>query len=273
MISATTILPFEPFLSLWRHRELFRRVLVRDIQSSFRGSVLGLAWIVVIPLTLVAIYSFVFGSILNSSWAIQPRSPYEVPLIYFSGLMVFGFFMETITRSTTHIRDQKTYVTKIIFPVDILCWVLVGTALFKFFVNLVLLLTFITLLTGAFPVKALLLPLLMVPFVLLTVGLAWILAGVGAFIRDLSHALQALGPVIMFISPVFYAAAQVPEAARPFYFINPLTFMLESVRGLLFFDQAFSLQGYLAYSAAALVVFSFGYAFFQRLRPGFADVV
>lgn len=273
MISTTATLPFEPFRSLWRHRGLFRRVLVRDIQSSFRGSILGLAWIVVIPLALVAVYSFVFGRILNSTWAIQPRTPYEVPLIYFTGLMVFGFFMEIITRATTHIRDQKTYVTKIIFPVDILCWVLVGTALFKFLVNLVLLLTFITLLTGTFPVKAMLLPLLMVPFVLLTVGLAWILAAIGAFIRDLSHALQALGPIIMFISPVFYAAAQIPEAARPFYFINPLTFMLEGTRGILFFDQAFSIQGFLAYSAAAIVMFTFGYAFFQRLRPGFADVV
>jgi len=269
----STILPLQPFVSLWHNRQLFRRVLVRDIQSAFRGSVLGIAWIVVIPLALVAVYSFVFGRVLNSTWAIQPRTPYEVPLIFFTGLTVFGFFMEVVIRATTHIREQKTYVTKIIFPVDILCWVLVGTALFKFMVNLVLLLTFITLLTGGFPVKVLLLPVLMLPFILLTVGLAWILAGIGAFIRDLSHALQALGPIIMFISPVFYAVAQIPEAARPFYFINPLTFVLESARGLLFFDQVFSWQGYAIYSAIAVAIFVAGYAFFQRLRPGFADVV
>lgn len=263
----------EPFLSIWRNREIFRRVVTRDVLSSFRGSVLGLSWLVVVPLTLVAIYTFVFGAVLKSSWAVTTHTPYEVPLIFFTGLIVFGFFMEIISRAPNFIRDNKTYVTKIIFPVDILCWVLVGTALFKFCVNLVLLLVAVLIVTGGLPLRALLIPVLMLPFVLLTAGIGWILAAIGAFIRDLSHALQAVGPIIMFMSPIFYAASQVPEAFRPIFYANPLTFLLEGMRGLLFFDQTFSLQAYLVYCLVALAVFLFGYAFFQRLRPGFADVI
>ena len=263
----------DPFRSIWRHREIFRRVLARDIQSSFRGSVLGLSWVLLVPLVLVAIYTFVFGVVLKSTWAVTPRSRYEVPLIFFTGLIVFGFFMEVITRAPNFIRENKTYVTKIIFPVDILCWVLVGTALFKLCVNLALLLVFILIVTGGLPVRALLVPVLMLPFIFFTTGLGWMLAAIGAFIRDLSHALQALGPIIMFISPIFYSVLQVPEAYRGPFFLNPLTFMLESMRGILFFEQSFSASGYLIYLAASLVVFMGGHAFFQRLRPGFADVV
>lgn len=262
-----------PFRSLWHHRELYRRVLLRDIQAAFRGSVLGLAWIVLIPLFLVTIYTFVFGAVLHSTWAGATRSPFEVPLIFFTGLAVFSFFMEVISRATNHIRENRTYVTKIIFPVDILCWVLVGTALFKLCVNLFLLLVFLVFVTGQLPMGVILLPVLIVPFVLLTLGLAWILAAVGAFVRDLSHVLQALAPIIMFISPVFYSVQQVPEAFQAAYFLNPLTFMLESARNLLFFDAVFSARGFVIYLAASLVVFVAGYSFFQKLRPGFSDVI
>jgi len=266
-------LPFEPLVSLWRHRELYRRILTRDIQSAFRGSVLGLAWVVVIPLVLVAIYTFVFGVVLGSSWPTPTGSRYEAPLIYFAGIMVFSFFMEIISRAPNHIRENRTYVTKVIFPVDILCWVLAGTALFKFCVNLALLLVFIVMVSGAFPLKALLLPLLLAPFALMTVGIAFILASVGAFIRDLTHALQALAPIILFVSPVFYPIEQVPEPFRFLYWLNPLGFVLEGARGLLFFDRGIPPWPYLAYWLAAIAVFSLGYAFFRRLRPGFADVV
>jgi lipopolysaccharide transport system permease protein len=264
---------FEPFRSLWRHRELYRRVLLRDVQSSFRGSTLGLAWIVIIPLVLVAIYTFVFGAVLNSTWVTATRSTFEVPLIFFTGLTVFGFFMEVIGRAPNYIRDNRIYVTKIIFPLDILCWVLVGTALFKFCVNILLLLLFLAFLTGGIPTGMLLLPFLLVPFVLMTLGIAWVLAAVGAFVRDLSHILQALGPIIMFLSPVFYSVIQVPEIFRDLYYLNPLTFILENLRNLLFFGQIFSMQAYIIYFCVAAVVFTLGFVCFQKLRPGFADVI
>jgi lipopolysaccharide transport system permease protein len=265
--------PFEPFWSLWRNRELYQRVLVRDIQTAFRGSVLGLAWVVLIPLVLVAVYTFVFGAVLKSTWASEVRSPHEVPLLFFGSLTVFAFFMEVVSRAPNFIRENKTYVTKVIFPLDILCWVLVGTALLKLFVNLALLSLFLLIFTGGLPVRVLLVPFLLVPFVLLTMGIAWLLAAAGAYVRDLAHAVTAVAPVLVFITPVFYSVQQVPEGFRGAYFLNPLTFILERMRDLLFFDRAFSIEGYAIYCAVALAVFMLGFAFFQRLRAGFSDVV
>lgn len=262
-----------PFHSFWANRHLYRRVLVRDIESSFRGSALGLAWIVLIPLVLVAIYTFVFGVVLSATFTLPTRRPFEVPLVYFTGLTIFAFFMEVISRSPNYVRENSIYVKKILFPLDILAWVLAGTALFKFLINFGLVLVLLLLITGGIPAKALLMPVLLLPFVAMTIGLSWALSALGTFVRDLPHAISALAPIIMFVSPIFYAVRQVPEPFAQFYYLNPLTFVLESARGLLFFDQTFSLTGYAIFCAVALAVFMAGYALFQRVRPGFADVI
>lgn len=264
---------WRPLASLWRNRQLYRRVLARDIQSTFRGSALGLAWIVVIPLVLVAIYTFVFGVVLSSTWSIPTSTPLEVPLIFFTGLTVFGFFMEVISRSPNFIRENNVYVKKILFPLDILPWVLVGTALFKFVINFALVLVLLAIVSGGLPARVLLVPVVLVPFVLMTIGISWILAAVGTFVRDLPHAIQALAPIIMFVSPIFYAVEQVPAPFSSLYYINPLTFVLESVRGLMFFGQTLPLAAFAAFTLAAIMVYGAGFAFFQRVRPGFADVV
>ncbi|MER2606721.1 MAG: ABC transporter permease [Siculibacillus sp.] len=272
-VSASLAALAAPLTSVWKNRELFRRVLVRDLQASFRGSVLGFAWVVVIPLVLVALYTFVFGVILKSGWSRTPRSALEVPLIYFCGLMIFVFFMEVVTRSAVVVREYSTYVTKIIFPVDILSVVVVGTALFKFVINLVLLVVFLLIVTGGVPVGILWLPVLMVPLILTAAGISWIFAAIGAYVRDLTLALQAFAPIIMFMSPIFYSIEQVPEQFRPFYYLNPLTYVLEHARNALFFDGPVDLAGYGAYLAASLVMFWVGWVLFGRLRAGFADVV
>ncbi|WP_158266872.1 ABC transporter permease [Alsobacter soli] len=264
---------FVPATALWRHWSLFRRLLARDVLSAFRGSVLGLAWVVLIPLSFVAIYSFVFGVIVKTTWANEARAPFETPLIYFMSLMMFGFFMEAITRSANLIRDHATYVNKIVFPLDLLGWVLAGTALMKLGINAALLAGALAIVTAAIPWKLLVLPLLLAPFVVLTLGVIWIFSAVGAYLRDLALGLQAAAPVLTFLTPIFYSVDQVPPAARGMFYLNPLTFPIESARGAVFMERPVSWEGYGLYWLSALAVFTLGGWCFQRLRPGFADVV
>ena len=269
---STTIL-FNPILTLYRNWDLFWQLLLRDIQASVRGSVLGIAWIVIVPLVLVAIYTFVFGIVLKSAWASQTQSKLEVPLLYFTGLMVFSFFLEVIMRAPEFLRQNQTYVTRMIFPIEILGWVLVGTAVFKLLISLGLLVLFTVIVLGTIPLSLIWVPIVFLPFILLVAGLAWIISALGTYIRDLNHALAALGPVMMFMSPIFYSVKQVPEGFVFIYALNPLSFVIETLRGLIFFDQSIIWTSYLGYCAAALVIFFGGYTFFERVRPGFADVI
>jgi len=262
-----------PLASLVRNRNLFWQLLVRDVQSSVRGSALGLAWIIITPLVLVAIYTFVFGFVLKSAWFSETESSVVVPLIYFTGLMIFSFFMEIITRAPEFIHSNRTYVTKIIFPIDILDWVLVGAAAFKLAAAMILLAVFLALATWELPVAMLLAPIVIAPLAILCVGLGWLFSALGTYIRDIQQVLVTLGPVMMFVSPIFYDINQVPEGLRPVFWFNPLTFILETLRGLLFFDRSVNWIAYGGYWLVALTVFYCGYAFFQRARRGFADVV
>ncbi len=261
------------FSSLLRHRDLFRRLLLRDIQASVRGSIFGTAWLVITPLVLVAIYTFVFGVIMKSQWSTRTDSPLEVPLIYFSGLMVFTFFLEVVNRSPDLIRDNRTYVTKIIFPVEILNWVIAGTAGFRLLVSTALLAVFMLLAMQHLPASVVLLPLLFAPLLLLSVGFSWALSAAGTYIRDVGQGLTAISPVLMFVSPIFYSVDQVPAPLRFLFWLNPITFVLETTRGLLFFAAPFPWPGFLLYSAVALLVFHSGFALFSRARRGFADVI
>lgn len=264
---------FYPLTTVFSNWDLFSRLLVRDLQATVRGSILGVAWIVISPLVMVAIYTFIFGTILDSAWTIGNPKPLEVPLIYLTGLVIFGFFMEVLLRAPDYIRINKTYVTKIVFPIELLGWVLVGSAAAKLLISFVLIVVFLALVTGQIPMAVLLLPLIVLPFAFLAAGVAWFFAAIGTFVRDAGHAMIAFAPALMFMSPIFYSVEQVPQGVRWIYSFNPMTFVIESTRGILFFDRGITLSAYANYWCAALVVFFSGYWFFAKARRGFADVL
>jgi lipopolysaccharide transport system permease protein len=263
----------EPLRSVWVRRQLFRRVQRRDIESTFRGSILGLLWIILIPLAMVAVYSFVFGVVMQSAWTTGEVKQGNVPLIYFCGILIFGFFFEVLNRAPNHIRNHASYVKKVIFPLDLLGWTLVGTAGIKVVIGFGLLFAFLCFAEGRLVAEILWIPVLFAPYAVLMVGFSWILCAIGTYVRDLGHVIAAVAPVIMFVSPVFYSLQQVPEAFRGFYLANPLTFVLEHSRMMLFFGGSLPWDQYAVYWLAALAVFYLGYLFFERARPGFADVV
>ena len=159
------------------------------------------------------------------------------------------------------------------FPIELLDWVLVGAAAAKLLISFVLIVLFLLLVVGKLPMAVVLLPLIFLPFIFLATGLAWFASAFGTFVRDAGHAMTALVPVLMFMSPIFYSVEQVPQGVRWLYNFNPLTFVIESTRGILFFDRGLSLSAYAAYWCAALIVFFFGYWFFNKARRGFADVL
>lgn len=262
-----------PIRSFWSNRELFMRVLTREIQAQFRGSSLGLFWMVLIPIVLVAIYTFVFGVVMDSPWASQGRSPLEAPLMYFAGLSIFGFFFEVLNRAPGNIRNHVSYVKKVVFPLHLLAWVMVCASGARLLVSLTLLWVLGSLLLAQPPAAMLVVLVMLAPLVFMLIGMAWILSAVGAYIRDLGHVLVAIGPVIMFISPVFYGLDQVPAAFHGFYWANPLTFPLEATRQVLFLEGGVPWGSWIAYSFSAVVVLVLGYHFFDRARPSFADVV
>ena len=263
-----------PVALLHRDYELISALIARDVDSQVRGTVLGRIWLVFGPVFMLIVYTLVFGLILNSRWQDRTDDAFLFPLIYFSGLILFGLFFDSLSRAPNLMRDNKAFIQKIVFPVESLCYAVVGASLIKFCIGFVILAAFYLALRGLPPAAALSYPLMLAGLLLFSLGATWILAGLSVFFRDLAHVMHPLSMLLLFLSPLFYPLERVPESLRVFVLIgNPLAFPLEATRNALFFGEWPSLTGVLIYVGLGWLFAVAGYSLFMRLRPGFADVI
>ena len=260
--------------TLFAHRRLFVQLAQREVSGRYRGSIAGLGWSLLNPLLMLAVYTFVFSVVFKARWGgagDDSRGAFAVVL--FVGILVHGIFAECLNRAPTVVMANANYVKKVVFPLEILLPVNMGAALFHAAVTLVVLLGAQLLVFGAIPVTALWLPLVLLPLLLTTLGLSWLLAGVGVYVRDIGQLVGVLTTVALFLAPVFYPVDALPENVRPWLYLNPLTFIIEQARAVLLWGMAPDWVGLLKHGAAGLAICVGGYWAFQRLRKGFADVL
>jgi lipopolysaccharide transport system permease protein len=267
------ISPREMAASLWRHRGLARALMMREVVGRYRGSLLGTLWSFFNPILMLVVYTFVFSVVFKARWNAQSDSKTEFALVLFAGLIVFNLFSECVGRAPTLILSNVNYVKKVVFPLEILPWVALGSALFHAVIGLAVWLLAYIALFHAPHVTVLLLPLIMLPLLLFVMGITWWLAAIGVYLRDISQFVGIIIPVTMFLSPVFYPATALPEQYRYLLLMNPLTPAIEQIRDVLFWGHAPDWKAFALYLAATSLIAWLGFAWFQKTRKGFADVV
>jgi len=260
--------------SLWHNRSLIRVLVVREVAGRYRGSVLGILWSFFNPVFMLAVYTFVFSVVFKARWsAAGDESRAEFAIVLFAGLLVFNLFAECINRAPSLILANANYVKKVVFPLEILPWVVFGAAMFHGLVSFVVWLIFYLVILGLPQVTLLLFPLMLVPLTLLIMGFSWFLAALGVFLRDVAQMIGVMTSLLMFLTPIFYPLAAIPEAYRLFLHFNPLTFIVEQSRGLLIFGVGLAWGRFVILTIAAFFVAWIGFAWFQKTRKGFADVL
>lgn len=260
--------------SLWQHRQLIASMTRREIVGRYKGSMLGILWSLVQPLFMLALYTSVFSGVFNAHLTTaHNQSHIEFALILFAGLILHNFFAEVLGRAPVHIVSSPNYVKKIVFPLDILPVINLGAALFHGLVSLSVLLAGILISRGELPVSAAYLPLVLLPFILLTLGLAWLLSSLGVYLRDIGQAIGMVMTVLLFASPVFYPVSSIPQSMQQALMFNPLTVVIEQTRRILIDGQPPQWGALGNYSLIALVITWAGYAWFQKMRKGFANVI
>jgi lipopolysaccharide transport system permease protein len=197
----------------------------------------------------------------------------EFALMLFAGLMVFNIFSECVSRAPGLILANVNYVKKVVFPLEILPWVSLGAALFHGAISLAVWLAAYLILFGVPHATVLYLPLIILPLVLFILGLAWFLASLGVYLRDVSQLIGVLLTVLMFMSPIFYSAEALPEAYRGLLYLNPLTPVIEQTRAVLYWGQTPNFLLLLSSLLVSAFVAWLGFAWFQKTRKGFADVL
>lgn len=259
--------------SLWRNRELIKASVKREVLGRYRGSVMGLFWSFFNPVFMLAIYTFVFSEVLKARWGTGNGSKAEFALLLFAGLIVFNLFSECISRSPSLILSNVNYVKKVVFPLEILPFVGLLSSLFHSVVSLGVWMLAYLFLFGIPHVAALYLPLLLLPLMFLIMGLSWGLASLGVYLRDVTQFIGIITTMLLFLSPVFYPAAALPEAYQYLLYLNPLTPVIEMIRAALYFGVSPDLNLLAIYLAVSFFVAWVGFAWFQKTRKGFADVL
>lgn len=259
--------------SFWRNRNVILALIKREVAGRYRGSSMGMLWPLLNPILMLSVYTFMFSTVFKSRWSGGSDSKTEFALILFAGLIVFNIFAESIARAPSCILNNVNYVKKVVFPLEILPCITLGASLFHASISVAVWLVAYILIFGTPHPTALLLPLVLLPITLTSIGLSWALAALGVYIRDIAQVVGILTTALMFLSPVFYPVTALPEAYRPLMALNPLTPSIEQTRDILFWGHAPEWSTFSVSLASGLFVAWVGFACFQKARKGFADVL
>ena len=260
--------------SLLQHRELILQMTKREVIGRYKGSIMGLAWSFFNPILMLTVYSFVFSVVFKARWGLgDEESKTHFAVVLFVGMIVHGLLAEVLNRAPGLILGNVNYVKKVVFPLEILPVISMGAALFHSIISLVVLLVAQVIVSGYLHWTVVLIPLVLLPLVILTLGLAWMLASLGVFIRDIGQTIGIVTTVMLFMAPVLFPLSAMPEKYHPLILANPLTFIIVQAREVLIFGHLPNWFGLGIYMLIASAVAWAGFAWFQKTKKGFADVL
>lgn len=266
--------PLDPLRLLWVHRYLIRQLVERELTSKFKRSRGGMLWVVLQPLLFLAGYTLAFGVILKSRWGnAGTGSSAEFALIMFAGLIFFNFFSAVVSAAPGLIVHNKPYVQKMVFPLEVLSWSTLLAALVNAFVSLLIWIIFSVAIRGYVPFSLAWLPVIVIPFALIILGLCWFLSAAGVFHPDIEHLVPMVMLMLMLLSPLFFPVSAIPEKVRFLFDFNPLAYVLEQARQVMIYGEAPDF-GLVAIGWVIGVLFAWlGLISFVKNRDGFADAV
>ena len=261
-----------PVASLWRNRTLLRSMVKRDILTRYRGSMADVLWTVLNPLLLMLTYFFVFGVVLRTRFgADQSGSGYV--LYFLAGMLPWLAFSEAAGRAPYIILEHRNWVKKLVFPLEILPAIPVISGIVTEVFAVIIFVIALVALHGHVALTAIWLPVLVAPQVLFTVGLAWFLAALAVYMRDLGQINGFLLTLWFFLTPICYPMTSIPKGAVHILGKNPLFFLVGAYRDVLLDGHAPPGVALAKFWILALLVFFAGHAWFYKLRRNFADII
>ena len=266
--------PVAMFKSLWGNRQLIWQMTRREIDGRYRGSMIGLAWSFITPILLLLVYTFVFSIVFKARWNVGgDESKTDFAIILFAGMIVFNLFAEIVNRAPGLVTSNVNYVKKVVFPLEILPGVALGSALFHSLISLLVLLLAQFILTLSLPWTIIFFPLVLLPLIFFCMGIAWFLSAIGVFIRDVGQVTGLLTTILMFMSAVFYPLSALPEEYQFWLGLNPLVLIITESRKVLILGESPDWITLVVASFVSLSIAFAGFWWFQKVRKGFADVI
>lgn len=253
---------------LWRFRELLWALAARSIKARYKQSLLGISWAVIQPFAMMVVFTLVF-----SKFAKVDTGNVPYPIFSYAALLPWQLFSNNVTRGTSSIVENGGIVKKIYFPREI-CLI---SSLLANFVDFLVAAAMLVLLMIYYhtPLSLMILwlPVVLILQTLFTLGLTFLLSAVNVFYRDISFGLSLVLQVWMYLSPVVYPIATVPERYRQLYMLNPMTPIIDSFRRVLIEQQMPQWEYLWPAALVSLVLTVLGYWYFKWAEGTFADVL
>ena len=263
---------WEPLQGLYQYRKLILLMVKRDLLGRYKGSFAGVLWTVINPLALLLTYWLVFVVILRVRLDANGK-PIDFVFYILAGLLPWMAFSEALIRSNTCILENPNLVKKVVFPLETLPVIRTLSSGINSLVGVLLLIVLLLGSRGSLHWTVILLPAVLLPQLLFTVGLGWFLASLGVFVRDTNAIIGLVLTVWMFLCPIVYPQSMVPKALVPWFRLNPFLPVVTGYRNVLLDGTIPGVNSWLALVGISLLVFFLGYAWFIRTKRAFADVV
>ncbi len=260
------------FKTLMSHQELIWTLVQREFSGRYRGSFGGVLWSFAQPLFMLLVYTTAFGVILKARWGLSSNT-IDYAFMLFAGLIIFNAFSECLSKAPTLITNNPNFVKKTVFPLELLSWVMALTALAHAMIGLMVWLSGYMFLFGIPKLTVIFCPVILAAFSPILLGIGWLLSAIGIIIRDINELTAMLSHILLFLTPIFYSIDSAPPALQNFLSLNPLTFIIEQLRLVLFLGKQPNLVGLIIYFLLSCLFAWFSLLIFRRLRPSFADLV
>jgi ABC-type polysaccharide/polyol phosphate export permease len=255
-----------PLTELWARRELIAALVARDMRTRYKGSMLGLAWSLMHPLVLAAVYTIAFQFFLRI-----PIPHYALFLL--SGLLPWLFFAQALGLASVAVVDQAQLVKKLVFPREVLPLGAVGAQFVQFAVAYLVVIPALAAAQVGVGAPLIVLPALMLALLVFTAGVALVASAAQVHLRDTRHLLEVLLQIWFWLTPVVYSLDLVPERFRPLFVLNPLALFVGAFRDAVVGKRPPDVATVAALTIVSTASFVLGYAIFLRSARRFAELV
>jgi lipopolysaccharide transport system permease protein len=263
----------QPFQLMFRHRHLLWSITKRDLLMPYAGQILGAWWAIGHPLVMVALYAIVFNFLVGARFGGNAELPLDYTVFLLSGLLPWITFSNVMTRSTMEIVSNANIVKQVVFPIEVLPIKSVFVNLVSFSIGLLFIIGYTLIQYRTLPQLMWLLPLVFVVHIMWMIGVAFISAAIGTYIRDLKELYQIFTLAGIYILPIIYTPTSIPTALYWVIVLNPFSCLVWVYRDVLYFGRIDNLWAWVGFFIYSLLSFFLGYHVFRRLKVYFGNIL
>lgn len=254
--------------ALWEKRELIIELVKREIKARYKQSVLGYAWVILVPLINLVVLSIVFSFFVKI-----PTGGIPYPIFLFIALVPWIFTAQAISSATKSLLANKTLITKIYLPREIFPISSIFAKLIDFLLYTLVLIVLVFSFGVNIAATIFWVPLIFIVHFMLIAGVSFVLSAANVFYRDVENLLEVAIMAWMYLTPVLYPPELVPSEFMPIFNLNPMAPIINAYRNVVLYNTNPPWQSFSYAALVSLVIFIGGYIYFKKRSRFFADVI